>query len=131
MITWKKIGKNVNSECTTITYKGEGTRLLIQSRKRHIPHANGIGTCDHTTYWVMDNGKEVKQLYTLKEAKEFAEGYYEANYMTKAKLERTLALAAEMAAAKHAATTHKTKSRLQQQLEEMGAIRRANDGSDQ
>lgn len=76
MIPWEKIGKNVNSEGATITYKGEGTSLLIQSRKRHIPHANGVGTWDHTTYWVLDNGKEVKQLYTLKDAKEFAETYW-------------------------------------------------------
>lgn len=76
MIKWAKIEKTVNSDGTTITYKGEGTSLLIQSRKRHIPHANGVGTWDHTTYWVLDNGKEVKQRYTLKDAKEFAETYW-------------------------------------------------------
>lgn len=74
MTKWVKISKTVNMEGTTITYAGLGTDLTIESRKRHIPHANGSGTWDHTTYWVMRDGKEVKERYSLADAKEFAEG---------------------------------------------------------
>lgn len=74
MIIWEKIDKSVNSEGTTITYRGVGTRLLIQSRKRHVPHANRVGTWDQTTYVVLDNGKEVATKYRMMDAKEFAEG---------------------------------------------------------
>lgn len=78
MITWVKTGKEISPEGTTIIYTGVGTDLIIESRKRHIPHAAKGGTWDHTTYWVLHNGVEVKQLYRFKEAKEFAEKYQEA-----------------------------------------------------
>ncbi len=73
---WKKIDRTVNSEGSTITYAAEGTgrQLLIQSRLRHIPHANGIGTWDHTTYHVIARGQEApKYWHALKDAKEDAE----------------------------------------------------------
>lgn len=75
MITWIKAGKVVNADGTTITYYGLNTDLAIESRKRHIPHAGGrSGTWDHTTYFLMDCGREVKEFWSLKDAKEFAEG---------------------------------------------------------
>ena len=70
---WKKIDKTVNESGTTITYKAEGSPFLIQSRKRHIPHANGIGTWDHTSFFVLANGHEIKEFWSLKDAKEFIE----------------------------------------------------------
>ena len=73
MIEWKKIDRTVGPIGTTITYKGEGTNLVVQSRKRHIPHANGIGTWDHTSYFVIHNGKEVAEKHSLADAKAFAE----------------------------------------------------------
>jgi len=85
MITWKKIDKSENREGTTITYRGLGTDLIIQSRKRHIPHANGVGTWDHTTYFVLKDGKEVKELYSLRDAKDFAEGKEDVRWQTKSK----------------------------------------------
>lgn len=76
-IKWVKVEKTVNREGTTITYQAENDRwLIIQSRKRHIPHANGSGTWDHTTYWVMENGNELKECYSLADAKEYAEKMY-------------------------------------------------------
>lgn len=69
---WKKTGKTVNADGTTITYSN-GTSTTIESRKRHIPHANGVGTWDHTTYVVLEDGREVAQKNTLKDAKEFVE----------------------------------------------------------
>ena len=77
MIEWIKAEKTVNSEGTTITYQDKKNRLLvIQSRKRHIPHANGIGTWDCTTYHIIANGKEVKKTMSLRDAKEYAEEVY-------------------------------------------------------
>lgn len=73
MIEWIKTGKVVNEEGTTITYKGKGTDVTIESRKRHIPHANGIGTWDYTSYFVLKNGKEMIEMHSLRDAKEYAE----------------------------------------------------------
>ena len=73
MITWTKIGKTVSATGTTITYVGRNTLLSIESRKRHIPHANGEGTWDHTTYVVLRKGEELKTCHSLREAKEYAE----------------------------------------------------------
>ena len=72
---WIKTGRTVNEEGTTVIYTGEGSGLEIESRKRHIPHAGGrTGFWDHTTYWVIKNGQEVKECYSLADAKEYAEG---------------------------------------------------------
>ena len=70
---WKKIDRSENADGTTITYKAEGTPFIIQSRKRHIPHANGSGTWDHTTYVVMANGYEIATKQRLADAKAIAE----------------------------------------------------------
>lgn len=75
-LKWEKIGKSVNEEGTTITYQAAGTGLTIESRKRHIPHANGTGTWDHTSFFVLVDGKEVKEKWSLKYAKDFAEKLY-------------------------------------------------------
>lgn len=75
---WEKIEKTVNSFGTTITYAAQGTdrQLLVQSRKRPIPHANGVGTWDYTTYFVLANGETVKECWRLKEAQEYAEAWW-------------------------------------------------------
>lgn len=71
-MTWTKISRTVNTEGTTITYIALGTGYTIESRKRHIPHANGSGTWDHTTYFVLLYDKELKERYSLADAKEYA-----------------------------------------------------------
>ncbi len=71
--TWAKVDRNENREGTTITYQLLGTDIFVQSRKRHIQHASRSGTWDHTTYWVIKGGQEVKELYALADAKEYAE----------------------------------------------------------
>jgi len=53
---------------------GEPLPLYIESRRRHIPHADGVGTWDHTTYFVIQNGTELVEKQTLRDAKEYAEG---------------------------------------------------------
>ena len=79
MINWKKVGRTVSEEGSTIIYAGEGTDLTIESRKRKIPHAGGNGYNGrtfwwHTTYFVLKDGKEVKERFSLADAKEYAEG---------------------------------------------------------
>lgn len=76
MIEWKKTGKIVSDEGTTITYSS-GTAYTIESRKRHIPHANGSGTWDHTTYHILRDGVEVGKQYSLSDAKYLAENMIE------------------------------------------------------
>jgi len=77
MATWTKTGRWVSSQGTTVIYRLEGTELTVESRKRHIPHANGIGTWDCTTYWVLDDGVEIRERYSLKDAKAMAENIAE------------------------------------------------------
>ena len=77
-MNWKKVGRTTSDEGTTITYWAESAPITIESRKRHIPHAGGrSGTWDHTSYFVLWKGHEVKELHSLKDAKEFAEKYME------------------------------------------------------
>lgn len=75
-LKWEKSGRRVSLEGTDTIYTAPGTGYTIESRKRHIPHANGEGTWDHTTYWVLKDGKEVIERYSLKDAKEYAEADY-------------------------------------------------------
>ena len=79
MITWTKMGRTVSAEGTTIEYAGLGTSLTIESRKRKIPHANGSGFWWHTSYFVLDNGRELKEKYSLRDAKEYSEKLKEAS----------------------------------------------------
>ena len=79
MITWTKMSRTVGSNGTTIEYAGLGTNLTIESRKRKIPHANGSGFWWHTSYFVLADGEEVKEKYSLRDAKEYAEKLKEAD----------------------------------------------------
>ena len=76
---WIKTGKTVSAEGTTITYQEDKGDLVIVSRKRHIHHANGIGTWDYTSYWLLQRNKEIKEFHALKDAREYAEKYKEDN----------------------------------------------------
>ena len=70
---WKKIGKKVSPDETTIVYYNHETQYVIESRKRHIPHANREGTWDHTSYFVRKEGQDLKEKHSLRDAKEYAE----------------------------------------------------------
>ena len=72
-LIWKRTGRRVSKEGTDTIYTAAGTNLTIESRKRHIPHANGVGTWDHTSYFVLRDGKDVVKKYSLANAKEYAE----------------------------------------------------------
>ena len=76
-VKWAKTGKQVSAALgTTITYRLEGTPYTVESRKRHIPHANRSGTWDHTSYFVRKDGVDVAEKHTLRAAKEYAEALY-------------------------------------------------------
>ena len=76
VIIWKKAGKKISNKGTDITYQatqnGKDMDLYIESRKRHIPHANRSGTWEHTSYFVLRDGKELTEKMSLRAAKEYA-----------------------------------------------------------
>lgn len=76
-MVFTRTGRRVDPDGETIVYNGcdaNGfTGIKIESRKRHIQHANRGGTWDHTTYFVIKDGQEIKEKYTLKDAKQYAE----------------------------------------------------------
>ena len=73
MANWKKVGKTETENGTTITYESELPGVKIESRLRHIPHANGVGTWDHTSYFVVTKDGTAKECWTLMNAKKMAE----------------------------------------------------------
>ena len=75
MAMWIRTDKKVTAEGTTITYAliGANVNYEIESRKRHIPHANREGTWDHTSYFVLKDGKELVEKQSLADAKEYVE----------------------------------------------------------
>ena len=76
MKNWRRIKKRIGPEGTTITYgySNNITDYRIESRRRHIPHANGnSGTWDHTSYFVMKDGVDLVEKWSLKDAKEYVE----------------------------------------------------------
>lgn len=72
-MVWKRIGKTINSQGATITYGTKDTDITIESRRRHIPHANGSGTWDHTSYFVLRGGIELKEKMSLRDAQAYVE----------------------------------------------------------
>lgn len=77
MAIWQRGGTTTSAEGKTVLYWLPGTEFEIESRTRHIPHANKIGTWDYTTYVVTrrKNGQseDLKVLHRLIDAKEWAE----------------------------------------------------------
>ena len=75
MAMWIRTDKKVTAEGTTITYAliEANVNYEIESRKRHIPHANREGTWDHTSYFVLKDGKELVEKQSLADAKEYVE----------------------------------------------------------
>lgn len=72
IIKWTKGGKLIRQDMTiNIYYYGE-TGYTVESRKKQIPHANGrAGTWEHTTYFVVKDGEDVKEFYALKDAQAY------------------------------------------------------------
>ena len=72
-VRWEKVERTVNSQGTTITYRAAGTNVIVQSRKRNIPHANNMGTWEYTSYFVLKDGEEIAEKHRLQDAKKYAE----------------------------------------------------------
>lgn len=73
-IKWVSMGKTVTFDGSTVYYEAENLPISIESRKRKIPHANGrSGFWWHTSYFVLHNGTEVAEKYSLRDAKEYVE----------------------------------------------------------
>lgn len=74
-MTWIKTGVAAKADGSkTITYTArENRRITIESRKRPIPHASGIGSWMHTSYFVLVDGSEIKEKFTLRDAQALAE----------------------------------------------------------
>jgi len=75
MKKWEKIGRTTYGDGgSDTTYSPKGyPAIRVESRKRAITHANRSGSWMHTTYFVMKNGIDVAERWTLKDAKEVAE----------------------------------------------------------
>jgi hypothetical protein len=70
MDNWQRAGKIIRHDGTYILYENSGP-FQIESRRKQIPHANGSGTWDHTSYFVIRDGEDLKECFTLKDAKEY------------------------------------------------------------
>lgn len=73
-INWIKTGRTATEDGGITTYAAEGhPAIRIESRKRQIPHANGVGSWTFTSYFVLLDREEVAEKMRLTDAKEFAE----------------------------------------------------------
>ena len=83
-LKWVRTERRVSKKGTDNVYEPRtpGTGFQIESRKRHIPHANGRpGTWDHTSYFVLQYGKELVEKQSLTDAKEYVEECYGSGKM--------------------------------------------------
>ena len=70
---WIKTGRTVKASGeSTVFYSSDDGLYEIESRKRAIPHANGVGSWMHTSYFLIFNGAE-KEYHSLADAKAAAE----------------------------------------------------------
>lgn len=73
---WKKTGREAKptGESTTF-YQSDDGRFRIESRKRAIPHAGGrSGSWMYTSYFLIHPDGSEKEYFSLRDAKEAAEG---------------------------------------------------------
>ena len=79
-MTWTKIARS--DDGSVITYAADGTdeRLLVQSVKHTVEHANRGGTWEYTSFFVICDGVELIEKWRLKEAKEYAEKAWEERH---------------------------------------------------
>lgn len=75
MAKWTQTGIRISGKYgeKTITYKAQGLDAWIESRKKAVPHANGIGVWMHTTYFVVQPDGSEKEYWKLSDAKKAAE----------------------------------------------------------
>ena len=79
VIKWIRAGRTVNEKGTTNVYAYGNTGYTVESRKRHIPHSNGRpGTWDHTSFFVLENGRELFEKFSLADAQRDVENIYKS-----------------------------------------------------
>ena len=71
---WKKTAKVITENGVFIRYAADGCDVEVESRKREIRHANGIGSWTYTSYFVINpyTGQE-KEFRRRSDAMEAAE----------------------------------------------------------
>lgn len=69
---WEKTGRTVKADGSK-TVRYECGDLAIESRKRPIPHSNGVGSWLHTSYFLIKADGTEKEYWSLSDAKEAAE----------------------------------------------------------
>lgn len=81
MLRWDKAGVQLGQYPgeKTITYRAEGCACQIESRKRAIKHANGIGVWYHTEYVVLYPDGASRVYIRLRDAQADAESYPREN----------------------------------------------------
>lgn len=62
-----------------VRYEAEGCAYAIESRRRPIRHANGIGSWLYTSYWLISPDGSEKEYHRLQDAKKAAEKRTEKN----------------------------------------------------
>ena len=73
-MNWIKTSRTVHGDGSAETrYEVAGTNYAVESGKRPIKHANGIGHWMHTSYWLIRLDGTEKEFWRLKDAKEAAE----------------------------------------------------------
>lgn len=70
---WSKNGTVIKSNGEKIIFYNSDTGLKIESRRRPIPHANGVGSWLYTSYFLIQPDGTEKEYHSLKDAKEAAE----------------------------------------------------------
>ena len=77
MMRWNKAGVELGQDPgeKTITYRAEGCACRIESRKRAIKHASGIGVWYHTEYAVLYPDGASRVYIRLRDAQADAESY--------------------------------------------------------
>ena len=75
--TWRKVGKAPHQDGPRIVYQAQENSLWeIASWKHSIPHANGVGSWDHTTFLIYYSGVLVhREETTLINAKRWVEAH--------------------------------------------------------
>lgn len=73
-MNWVRTGRIIRADGSSeIHYGAEGSRLVIASWKRPIPHANRSGSWMYTSYFVVRPDGTAKEYHSLKDAKAAAE----------------------------------------------------------
>ena len=75
-MNWIKTSRTVHADGSAETrYEAGGTDFVIESRKRPIPHANGVGSWMYTSFFLIFPDGHEKKYNRLSDAKEAAESF--------------------------------------------------------